>query len=324
MIYNCEISKKISNYASKNQEFVFAIDFDGNDGFVMTPKDAAKSNIFFDIEGVSNFNNPSVKFEKKEFDVIPVPYKDYQSAFDKVLYNIKIGNSYLVNLTFRTEIQTDYQLSEIFELSRAKFKLFYKDKFVIFSPEPFIRIKGNVIESYPMKGTINAEIENAEKIILNDEKEFCEHNTIVDLIRNDLNIVAKNVEVEKFRFVEKIKSNRGDLLQVSSKITGVLPENFHDYLGDIIFKLLPAGSVTGAPKKKTVEIIRDAENYNRGFYTGVFGYFDGKDFTTSVGIRFIEREGNKMYYKSGGGLTAMSNPENEYDELIRKVYVPFV
>ena len=175
-----------------------------------------------------------------------------------------------------------------------------------------------------MKGTIDATIENAEQVILNDPKETAEHNTIVDLIRNDLSMVAKNVRVEKFRYIEKIITTDKTLLQVSSKITGILEDDFQSRLGDIIFDLLPAGSVSGAPKKKTVEIIQGNENYNRGFYTGVFGYFDGSLLDSGVMIRFIEKTKNGLTYKSGGGITFMSNPESEYQELIDKVYVPII
>ncbi len=323
MIYNREISKKISKFAQEREKFVFAINFDGSDGFVLTPEQAAEENIFFDIGGVSNFNYRRDDVIAKSFNINPVAYEDYKKAFEKVQYHIKRGDTFLVNLTFRTEINTDYSLDEIFNHSKALYKLLYKDDFVIFSPECFVRTRGNKIQSFPMKGTIDARIENAEEIILNSRKEFCEHTTIVDLIRNDLNMIGNNTEVEKFRYVDKIVSNRGELLQVSSIISSELPEDYYNQSGDILYRLLPAGSISGAPKEKTLAIIRDAETYDRAYYTGIFGYFDGNDFDTAVSIRFIEKEGGKTWYKSGGGITAMSEPEKEYEELIKKIYVPF-
>jgi para-aminobenzoate synthetase component I len=202
--------------------------------------------------------------------------------------------------------------------------LIYEDKFVVFSPETFVKVKDKKIYSFPMKGTINADIDNAEKLILNDPKETAEHYTIVDLIRNDLSIVSENVGVEKFRFIDKINTNQKTLLQVSSKISGTLDGNYTEKIGSIIFNLLPAGSVSGAPKEKTVEIINQVENYKRGFYTGVFGFFDGKDLDSAVMIRFIERAGDEIYFKSGGGITSMSNSKYEYQEMIDKVYVPII
>jgi para-aminobenzoate synthetase component 1 len=173
-----------------------------------------------------------------------------------------------------------------------------------------------------MKGTIDAAIPGAEKMILDDVKELAEHVTIVDLIRNDLSQVATQVEVARFRYLDEIKTVDKKLLQVSSEITGILPGNYLSCLGEIFVKLLPAGSVTGAPKPKTLEIIRQAENEERGYYTGVFGYFDGERVDSGVMIRFIEEIDGKYFYRSGGGITTQSVVEKEYQEIIDKVYVP--
>ena len=88
-------------------------------------------------------------------------------------------------------------------------------------------------------------------------------------------------------------------------------------------KLLPAGSISGAPKQKTVEIIREAERSDRGYYTGVFGIFDGRDLDSAVNIRYIEQTDHGLQFRSGGGITAMSKMEDEYQEMMDKVYVPF-
>jgi para-aminobenzoate synthetase component 1 len=173
-----------------------------------------------------------------------------------------------------------------------------------------------------MKGTIDAAIPDAENIILNDYKETAEHNTIIDLIRNDLSIIAKEVRLTKYRFIDKITTSNKTLLQVSSEISGKLDGNWNENIGDILKKLLPAGSISGAPKKRTVEIIKDAENYERGYYTGIFGIYDGQDLDSAVAIRFIENSGGKLYYKSGGGITVNSEVTSEYNELQDKIYVP--
>ena len=154
------------------------------------------------------------------------------------------------------------------------------------------------------------------------KKEIAEHATIVDLIRNDLSVIAKNVRVNKFRYLERIHTNREPLLQVSSEIMGDLPEDQQYHLGDIIFALLPAGSICGAPKRKTLEIIEEVETHQRGFYTGICGYFDGRNLDSGVMIRFIQEHENKLFFKSGGGITSMSNLESEYQEYIEKIYVP--
>ena len=129
--------------------------------------------------------------------------------------------------------------------------------------------------------------------------------------------------VSQSRYIDRIETNKGALLQVSSEISGQLAQNYKEKLGNIIMQLLPAGSISGAPKPKTMEIIKHAEQYDRGFYTGIFGKFDGQQLNSAVMIRFVEKINNKLYFKSGGGITAKSNCLSEYNELIQKVYVPF-
>ena len=89
-----------------------------------------------------------------------------------------------------------------------------------------------------------------------------------------------------------------------------------------IFRLLPAGSITGAPKPKTVEIIAQAEDYRRGFYTGIMGHYADGQLDSAVMIRFIEQENGQLHFKAGGGITAKSRWESEYNEVIQKIYVP--
>ena len=185
-----------------------------------------------------------------------------------------------------------------------------------------MRIDKGSISSFPMKGTIDASLPDAEKIIMDDVKEIAEHNTIVDLIRNDLSMVAKEVRLKRYRYVDKIYTNNKTLLQVSSEITGKLDESWNEHIGDIFEKMLPAGSVSGAPKKMTLEIISECEMGERGYYTGVFGIYEGESLDSAVAIRFIEKSGGKLFYRSGGGITVNSEMLKEYNELIDKVYVP--
>ena len=208
--------------------------------------------------------------------------------------------------------------------AEAPYLLYVPGRFVCFSPERFVRIAGGRIATNPMKGTINASVPDARQTILNDPKETAEHNTVVDLLRNDLSIHADRVHVERFRYIDRIATRRGDILQVSSEIAGRLPAGYEARMGDILFDMLPAGSVSGAPKSSTLRIIREAEGESRGYYTGVFGYFDGQTLDSAVLIRFIEEEQGRMYFRSGGGITAYSDCRSEYEEVIEKVYLPFV
>jgi len=236
--------------------------------------------------------------------------------------SIKSGNTYLLNLTAPTKIHSDLTLKEIYAHANAHYKLRYKEKFVCFSPEKFVRIKGSTIHTYPMKGTIDASIEDAKNKILHDEKEMAEHTMVVDLLRNDLSIVASDVKVEEFRYVQKIDSGEKELLQVSSHISGNVGESWHERIGDILSALLPAGSISGAPKKSTLDIIKNVEGYERGFFSGVFGIYDGESFDSGVMIRYVEKTKDGYIYKSGGGITLDSDAKLEYNELLDKVYLP--
>jgi para-aminobenzoate synthetase component 1 len=289
---------------------------------VLPLNDADSNKLLFDMEGFRNFS-PSIAEGSKYFFRIreAVSPERYSEAFGYCKTQLSLGNSYLLNLTFPTEIETDLSLKDIFYRSDAKYKIWYQDSFVCFSPETFIKISDGKIFSYPMKGTIDASVPDAENIILQDEKETAEHYTIVDLIRNDLSMVAKNVRVDNFRYIDQITAHNKKLLQVSSEISGELPDDYTCHLGEILQKILPAGSVSGAPKKRTLEIIRQAEKYKRGYYTGVFGCFDGKDLNSAVMIRFIENIDGKLFYKSGGGITTLSRYRDEYEELLSKIYL---
>lgn len=310
----------MNKFGKEKIPFLFIIDFELENAFVFPISDLDKENVHFKI----NHKQEQILTKEIKFRKTPVNFNIYKKSFDYVNEEIKKGNCYLTNLTFPTEININLSLEEIFIFSNAKYKLLFKKEFVVFSPETFVKIEDGIISSYPMKGTIDAGIPNAKEILLNDEKELAEHITIVDLIRNDLSIVAKNVYVDKFRYIEKIKTNEKELFQVSSKIVGELEQNYNEKIGEIIFSLLPAGSISGAPKKKTIEIIRSAEIDNRGFYTGVFGIFDGNNLDSAVMIRFIENKNGKLIYRSGGGITYLSDVNLEYQELIDKVYVPII
>jgi para-aminobenzoate synthetase component I len=223
------------------------------------------------------------------FEAVPMAFPRYEKAFSLVKKHILHGNSFLLNLTFPTPVKTDLTLQQIFHAGAAPYRLLYGDRFVVFSPETFVTIGGNTIRSFPMKGTIDAALPDAERRLLENEKELWEHNTIVDLIRNDLSMVSADVRVARFRYVDRIRTHRGELLQVSSEIEGRLGGGWRSGLGELLLRMLPAGSISGAPKRKTVEIIAEAEGEPRGFFTGIFGIFDGEAVDSAVMIRYIER-----------------------------------
>jgi para-aminobenzoate synthetase component I len=283
--------------------------------------DLDSNSILFNFNGVGN-EAGSQEAVVPALQVHPISYTNFKIKFDKVLYHLNRGDSFLTNLTLKSKLESKPDLKELFCAADAKYKLWMKDRFLFFSPEIFVQIADGTITTYPMKGTIDAAVPNAANKILTDPKELAEHITIVDLLRNDLGLVSTDVTVKRFRYLDEIKTSGKNILQVSSEISGQLAHDYHSHLGDILVKLLPAGSISGAPKRKTVEIIHQTEGEKRGYYTGVAGFFDGERLDSCVMIRFIEQDGDQFYYRSGAGLTAQSIAEKEYQEILDKIYVP--
>ena len=317
---NIEFAYKLNALGREREPFFFVIDYAAKQ-FEAFPINALPKGILYRLDAQSNalknFTCKAFSWQKT-----PPSKAHYCSQINAVIEEIKAGNTYLLNLTAPTNVELSCSLENLFYTANAPFKLCYHEKFVCFSPERFVKIEDNQISTYPMKGTIDASIPNAEHTILNDEKEKAEHVMVVDLLRNDLSMVSREVRVEQFRYVEKIQAGEKELLQVSSKITGRLDENWHENVGDMIAKLLPAGSISGTPKLSSVEIIERIEGYDRGFFTGVFGIYDGQSLDSAVMIRFLEKTKEGHVFKSGGGITLLSDAEKEYDELCDKVYIP--
>ena len=311
----------INRLGRNRTPFLFILSYDKRKIFVQ-PLEKLDDDIFYKLE---DWRNYPVKKREKDFTFSkhPTDLFTYQKAMEKIREEIRSGNTYLLNLTFQTPVESSFTLEEIFTYARAKFKLYFKGEFICFSPERFVEIEDDTIATYPMKGTIDADLPDAKESILSNEKEMAEHVMIVDLMRNDLGIIGKDVKVEKFRYVDRIKAGDKELLQVSSKITATLPPDWHGQIGTLLDKITPAGSITGTPKKRTMEIIDEVESYDRGFYTGIFGVFDGKNLRSGVMIRFIEEKNGQMLYKSGGGITIDSDAQSEYNELADKIYLPF-
>lgn len=379
-----EIIDKINRLASQDETFLFVINYQGDKAFIRQLSDINPEECLFDFEGRGNFSdemkNNSEKIAEISWQIAPPLYEDYERSFDIVKNNIMAGNSYLTNLTCKVPVSCNLSLEDIFNQAKGKYKLLLRRKrnqaedkaqqkeeeeaqnkadkkeenieeisnpFVCFSPETFVRIKNGRIYSYPMKGTLDASLPDAEKQLMEDRKEAAEHATIVDLIRNDLSRVAEDVRVDKYRYIDVLHTNKGDILQTSSEISGSLPEDYRQHLGEILDAQFPAGSITGAPKDKTMQIIHEAEGYDRGFYTGIMGIYDQGELNSAVMIRFIEeenspvdfeadgeknfkanegkepKESRELYFKAGGGITSKSDCRREYEEVIQKIYLPF-
>ncbi len=319
-----QIIAEMNHLGCTQTPFLFLIDFKGEEGYLIPSDQLKKHNIQVSFPNLKwESSEHTVDFQSFNLTPNPISESEYLEIFEKVHKEICFGNSYLLNLTFATYLGKKLDFKSIYNHAIAPYKLMLEDQFLFYSPESFVKIENDTIFSYPMKGTIDASLPDAEKQLTENKKELYEHFTIVDLIRNDLSMVSTHVEVNRFRFFEKIGTQTGVILQTISEISGKLSSDWKTRLGDILFKLLPAGSISGAPKKKTMEIITKNETTERGFYTGVAGFFDGETLDSCVMIRFIKKDPDgKCYYHSGGGITALSEGIDEYNELKSKIYVP--
>lgn len=304
--------------------FFFLISYDTERCVIMSRQEFFEPQppVYFTFPQVSNHLPLDIKVLPIRLSITWTDKPLYQKQFEQVRRELQNGNIYLLNLTRSTPINTSSDLLNIYINSRAKYKVCVPNQFVVFSPETFVRFQNGKAYAYPMKGTIRADLPHAKENLENNPKEKAEHASIVDLLRNDLGQICTQVRVNKFRYLEKVKAGKYELWQASSEIEGRLPSNYLDTLGSRIFQLLPAGSISGVPKGNAVNLIDQIEDYPRNFYTGVCGYFDGKNVESSVMIRFIEQTSDGLVYKSGGGIHHMSDMDSEFEELIDKIYVP--
>lgn len=314
-----QVCSTMDEMGKSNNPFLFFVDYKAESGWIGTPSEAQALGLKYEIGS----NKIAAKSDSKPiFNKTPISKASYFEKFNQVQRAIQRGDSFLINLTAPTKIETNLSIEEIYAIAQARYKLLVPQFFTVFSPECFIQIEDNKIKSFPMKGTLAVENHSSPENLINDVKEQAEHATIVDLIRNDLSQVAFPIQVEKYKFVDLVKTHEGDLWQMSSLISGELLDEYKGYFGKILRQLLPAGSISGAPKSSTLKIIEEVEAYSRGFYTGIMGLFDGNLFDSGVMIRYIETTENTMTYKSGGGITVFSDAKKEYQELIQKVYLP--
>jgi para-aminobenzoate synthetase component 1 len=318
--------------SSQKEPFFFVVDFLMENVLIFNQQDLKNQKIWVSFPEFYNVSDEVFTEKEIEWKAFPQAKKEYQKGFDFVQQHLKRGDSYVVNYTCETPIETNLALEEIFHLSKAKYKVLLPNRFAFFSPETFVEIKNQKIFTHPMKGTIDAAKPNAKELLKNDVKERAEHYTVVDLLRNDLSMVADCVTLDEFQRIDYIQTNHKNLYAMSSEISGNVKPEFQNKMGSLLKTLLPAGSILGAPKAKTLDIILKAETHERGFYTGVAGYFDGENLDSCVMIRFVENknfddisqdnEPEQLSFKSGGGITHLSTLADEYQEMKNKIYVP--
>ena len=323
----------MNQWGAERRPFFFVFNYQVSEAIIIPLEDWPDTALAFEFTGrvdasfspisAGHLSTCSSLPSQIEWEVSAPTFSDYQRAFHIVQHHLHRGDSFLTNLTFAVPVCTNLTLAQLYTSARAPYKLLWPGHFVCFSPEPFVEIADGTIRTFPMKGTIDATLPQAEQTLLANAKEQAEHATIVDLLRNDLSQIATEVHVARYRYVEEIHTHRGALLQTSSEIVGRLSHNYLSHLGDLLMPLLPAGSITGAPKLATVRSIAEAETYDRGYYTGIMGCFDGTSLQSAVMIRFVEQQPDgSLVFKAGGGITTRSDAESEYQELLDKVYAP--
>lgn len=188
------------------------------------------------------------------------------------------------------------------------------------SPETLVKLENGSLHTFPLAGTKTRgktpeEDLQLEKELLSDPKELAEHNMLVDLGRNDLGKISKfdSVKVEKYLSIERFSH----VMHIGSTVRGEIREDKKAL--DAVDAVLPAGTLSGAPKIRACEIINELENNKRGIYGGAIGYLDFTgNLDTCIAIRIVFKKNGKVFVRSGAGIVADSIPENEYQECINK------
>ncbi|OIN83267.1 aminodeoxychorismate synthase component I [Francisella sp. TX07-6608] len=264
-------------------------------------------------------------------------FADYQKSFDKVQQALVNGESYQINLTkniLATTKLTSYELYNKLKQQQsvkyAAYLPFLNPDIISISPELFFKKDAENLVVNPMKGTASLTGNDSEDLKIYQELALCDKNRaenliIVDLLRNDLSAIAKThtVKVDKLFSIEKYKN----LLQMTSQISAKVDKQIS--FRKILDGLFPCGSITGAPKKRTMELIKQIEKGKRGVYTGSIGYImPNNDMCFNVAIRTIQKYRDNLQIGVGGGITVYSDVQSEWQEMntkinfIRQIYQP--
>lgn len=253
--------------------------------------------------------------------------EEYCEMVDKAKDHIREGDIFQVVLSNRVEADMEGSLFDAYRVLRTTNPspyMFYfsSDDIEIAgaSPETLVKLEDGKLYTYPLAGTrprgaTPEEDEALEKELLADEKERSEHNMLVDLGRNDIGKISKigSVKVEQYMNIERYSH----VMHIGSTVSGMERDD-KDAL-DAVDAILPAGTLSGAPKLRACEIINGLEDNKRGIYGGAIGYLDFTgNMDTCIGIRLAFAKNGKVFIRSGAGIVADSVPENEYQECINK------
>lgn len=261
-------------------------------------------------------------------EVTPLFDKDsYCEMVEKAKNHIREGDIFQIVLSNRLSAPFEGSLLNAYRILRtinpSPYMFYFSGNDVEVagaSPETLVKLENGELHTFPLAGTrprgkTPAEDEALEKDLLADEKELAEHNMLVDLGRNDLGKISKfgSVEVEKLHSIERYSH----VMHIGSTVRGEIRDEF-DAL-DAVSAVLPAGTLSGAPKIRACQIIAELENNKRGIYGGAIGYIDFTgNLDTCIAIRIAYKKNGKVFVRSGAGIVADSVPEKEYQECINK------
>lgn len=252
---------------------------------------------------------------------------EYCSMVEKAKHYIHEGDIFQIVLSNRIEADIEGSLLDTYRALRmtnpSPYMFYFSSDDIEIagaSPETLVKLENGVLHTFPLAGTRprgNTDEEDLalEKELLAYEKELAEHNMLVDLGRNDIGRISKigSVEVEKYMNIERYSH----VMHIGSTVRGIIRDD-KDAL-DAVDSILPAGTLSGAPKLRACELICELENNKRGIYGGAIGYIDFTgNLDTCIAIRLAFAKNGKVFVRSGAGIVADSIPENEYQECINK------
>ena len=260
--------------------------------------------------------------------VIPLFDKEqFCGMVEQAKHHIREGDIFQIVLSNRLSAPFEGSLLNIYRILRtinpSPYMFYFSGTDVEVagaSPETLVKLENGVLHTFPLAGTrprgkTDEEDKALEAELLADEKELAEHNMLVDLGRNDLGRISKfgTVQVEKLHSIERFSH----VMHIGSTVRGEIHED-RDAL-DAIEAVLPAGTLSGAPKIRACQLIGELENNKRGIYGGAIGYIDFTgNMDTCIAIRIAYKKNGKVFVRSGAGIVADSVPEKEFEECINK------
>ena len=253
--------------------------------------------------------------------------KEYCEMVEKAKHYIYEGDIFQVVLSNRLEADYEGSLLNAYRVLRtinpSPYMFYFSSDDIEVagaSPETLVKLEDGVLHTFPLAGTKprgknKEEDDELEKILLTDEKERAEHNMLVDLGRNDIGKISKFGTVEVENYMDILRYSH--VMHIGSTVKGEIRDDKTSL--DAVDAVLPAGTLSGAPKIRAMEIINELENNKRGIYGGAIGYIDFTgNLDTCIAIRTAFKKNGKVFVRSGAGIVADSVPESEYNECINK------